>query len=221
MKKPVITKNCVKPLLDTKFVKVFDLQYAEGHHYYDATRRNLDELTAVKSDAEFKSMVPDAATCYVILKTPGAEPRLLLHYEYRYPIGQFMISPPAGLIDPEDRNCSEPLIVTAKRELYEETGLEFKNGDKAFVVNPLVFSTPGMTDECNGLVCLIIENFDEKALSQAHCETTECFDGFCLVTKKEAREMLSKGLDPRGNFYPAYTWMALAYFVLGDWEKRA
>ena len=220
MNKPNITKECAKQLLDTKFVKVFDLQYAEGRHYYDATRRNLENLTAVKSDEEFKTMQPDAATCYVILRTPGAEPRMLLHYEYRFPIGQFMISPPAGLIDPADRSADEPLIVTAKREMYEETGIEFKEGDKAFVVNPLVFSTPGMTDECNGLVCLIIDNFHEDDLSQAHCEATECFDGFCLVTKDEALQILRDGRDPRGNFYPAYTWMALSYFVSGEWESR-
>lgn len=219
MNKPVITKECVKPLLDTKFVKVFDLQYAEGRHYYDATRRSLDQLTAIKSDEEFNTMQPDAATVYTILLSKDSEPRMLLHYEYRYPIGQFMISPPAGLIDPEDRSAEEPLIVTAKRELFEETGLTVKDEDRVFVVNPLVFSTPGMTDECNGLVCVIVNNFDEKALSQANCESTECFDGFCLVTKEEALKMLRDGRDPRGNFYPAYTWMALSYFVSDEWKR--
>lgn len=218
MNKPVITKDCVKALLDTKFVKVFDLQYAEGRHYYDATRRGIDELTAVKNEEEFKSMQPDAATVYVILLSESCEPRLLLHYEYRYPVGQFMISPPAGLIDPADRTAPEPLIVTAKRELFEETGIEIKPGDRIFVVNPLVFSTPGMTDECNGLVCAVINDFEESSLSQDNCESTECFDGFCLVTKDEALKMLREGRDPRGNFYPAYTWMALSYFVSDEWK---
>lgn len=218
MKKPVITKDSVKPLLETRFVKVFDLQYAEGRHYYDATRRGIDQLTAIKSDEEFRDMQPDAATVYAILLSEGCEPRLLLHYEYRYPIGQFMISPPAGLIDPEDRSAEEPLIVTARRELFEETGIKIKPKDRIFVVNPLVFSTPGMTDECNGLVCVVVNDFEESLLSQANCESTECFDGFCLVTKDEALKMLREGRDPRGNFYPAYTWMALSYFVSDEWK---
>lgn len=218
MKKPVITKDCAKSLLETRFIKVFDLQYAEGRHYYDATRRSIDDLTAVKSDEEFRTMQPDAATVYPILLSKNNEPRLLLHYEYRYPVGQFMISPPAGLIDPADRSAEEPLIVTAKRELFEETGITVKEDDRIFVVNPLVFSTPGMTDECNGLVCVVVNDFDEASLSQDHCEVTECFDGFCLVTKDEALKMLREGRDPRGNYYPAYTWMALSYFVSDEWK---
>ena len=218
MKRPVITKECVKSLLETKFIRVFDLQYAEGRHYYDATRRDLDQLTAVKSDEEFKTMQPDAATVYPILLSKDCEPRLLLHYEYRYPVGQFMISPPAGLIDPADRSAEEPLIVTAKRELFEETGLRVKEKDRIFVVNPLVFSTPGMTDECNGLVCVVVNDFEENSLSQDNCESTECFDGFCLVTKDQALKMLRDGRDPRGNYYPAYTWMALSYFVSDEWK---
>lgn len=37
--RPKITKQNIKTLLETKFIKVFDLQYAEGRHYYNATKR--------------------------------------------------------------------------------------------------------------------------------------------------------------------------------------
>ena len=50
MKGPVITKDCVKTLLDGKFIKVYDLQYAEGKHYYDASRREAKDLAAVKTE---------------------------------------------------------------------------------------------------------------------------------------------------------------------------
>ena len=39
--KPIIREENVKTLLDAKFIRVFDLQYAEGKHYFDATRRPL------------------------------------------------------------------------------------------------------------------------------------------------------------------------------------
>ena len=29
----------IKKLIESKFIKVFDLQYQEGRHYYNATRR--------------------------------------------------------------------------------------------------------------------------------------------------------------------------------------
>ena len=103
-----ITEEQVKSLYETRFIKVFDLQYAEGKHYYDATRRNKEDLAAIKSEEEFKNMLPDAVTCIVVLKTPGEEPRLLMSYEYRYPTGHYLLSPPAGLIDPEDREADQP-----------------------------------------------------------------------------------------------------------------
>ena len=150
--KPEIKKEQVKPLFESRFIKVFDLQYEEGKHYFDATRRPLENLMAIKSDEEFKTALPDAVTCVVIVTLPGEEPKLLLDYEYRYPAGQFLLSPPAGLLDPEDAACAEPLLATAKREIEEETGLVLSATDKLFVINPLLFSTPGMTDESNALV---------------------------------------------------------------------
>ena len=164
--KPEIKKEHVKPLFESKFIKVFDLQYEEGKHYFDATRRNADNLMAIKSDKEFKNALPDAVTCVVILNIRGEEPKLLLDYEYRYPAGQFLLSPPAVLLDPEDANAAAPLLATAKREIEEETGLILKETDKLFTINPLLFSTPGMTDESNALVCAVIELNDTNTLSQ-------------------------------------------------------
>ena len=157
-----ITKECVKTLFETKFIKLFDLQYREGKHYFVATRNAEENLVATKSEEAFKTMLPDAVTCIVILKLPNEEPRLLMSYEYRYPAGRFLLSPPAGLLDPEDKLADEPLILTAKREIFEETGIEVKVSDQVFVVNHLLFSTPGMTDENNALVAAVIslENTD-------------------------------------------------------------
>ena len=38
---------------------MFDLQYGEGRHYYNATRRDEKDLVAAKSTEEFKKMLPD------------------------------------------------------------------------------------------------------------------------------------------------------------------
>ena len=44
--KPIIKKENVRPLFDSKFIKVFDLQYEEDKHYFDATRRSMERLAA-------------------------------------------------------------------------------------------------------------------------------------------------------------------------------
>lgn len=217
--KPIIKKENVKPLFESKFIRVFDLQYEEGKHYFDATRRPLDNLMAVKSDQDFKQALPDAVTCVVILNIKGEEPKLLLDYEYRYPTGQFLLSPPAGLLDPEDASAPDPLLATAKREIEEETGLKLTEQDTLFTINPLLFSTPGMTDESNALVCAVVHLENTAALSQTGAVGSECFSGFELLTKEDAVKVLTEGRDKNGIFYSVFTWAALMYFVSDLWKN--
>lgn len=216
--KPTIKKENVKPLFDSKFIKVFDLQYEEGKHYYDATRRPLDRIAAVKSEEEFRTMLPDAVTCVVILNIKDEEPKLLLSKEYRYPAGQFLLSPPAGLLDPEDAGTENPILTAVKRELKEETGLTITEKDSLFVINPLLFSSPGMTDESNALACAVVRLEDKSGLSQDGAVGSECFDGFELLSKEEAMEILKNGKDKDGVFYSVYTYCCLMYFVSDLWR---
>ena len=216
--RPEIKRENVKTLFESPYLRVADLQYAPGKHYYDATRRDMENLTAIKSDQEFEAMLADAVSCFVILDGEGEEPKLLLSYEFRYPTGRYLLSVPAGLIDREDEAEQDPVYSAAVREIREETGLEVTEGDRVFTVNPLVFSTPGMTDESNALVCAVLHGADLSALSQEGAEGSEQFDGFALLTKADARKVFCEGRDERGNFYPLYTWAALSYFVSDAWK---
>ena len=216
---PIITKDKVETILDKKFIRVFDLQYEEGKHYFDATRRPLDNIVATKTEDEFKSMLPDAVSCVVIVELPDKEPQLLLSYEYRYPTGRFLLSVPAGLMDPEDQEKENPLIETAKREIYEETGIVVdENRDEIFVINKLLFSSPGMTDESNGLVCVKLHLDNLDMLDQTGAVGQEFFDGFELVSEEKARELIRAGIDDKGHYYSVYTWAALMYFISGLWK---
>ncbi len=218
-KMPKITKDCVESVVDKKFLRVFDLKYAEGKHYFDATRRELDRLVAPMDEAEFKAMTPDAVSCVVIVELPGKEPQLLFSYEYRYPAGRFLLSVPAGLMDPEDQEKENPLIETAKREIYEETGIVVdENRDEIFVINKLLFSSPGMTDESNGLVCVKLHLDNLDMLDQTGAVGQEFFDGFELVSEEKARELIRAGIDDKGHYYSVYTWAALMYFISGLWK---
>ena len=205
----------IKQVLDTKFIKVYDIEVQKGKHYYDVSRRSEEELIANKTADEIKSLVPDAVSCEVVLEQEGKEPLLLLAKEYRYPAGQFLLSPTAGLIDEEDAVLSqeEAIRVTAIRELKEETGITFKEGDSVEIISKMLFSSPGMTDENNAMARIIIRNANLSELSQDGCEGTELFDGFGLYTIEEAKRLLDQGCDDNGMFYSVYTWIAISDFV--------
>ena len=218
MKGPTITPDQAHSLLETPFLRVADLQYAQGRHYYVATRRPLDQLAAVRPEEEFLRLPPDAATCIVILRTPSQEPRLLLMREYRYPAGRFLLSPPAGLMDPADLETDQPALTTALREIREETGISAAPS-RLELVSPLLFSSPGMTDESNALVLTVYDLPDLSQLNQNGAVGSECFDGFRLLTRQEAAEVLRRDRDEEGHFFSIFTWAALTWFVSGLWES--
>ena len=216
---PKITSDQVQEILDKKFIRVFDLQYAEGAHYFDATRRAKEDIVAIKNEEEFKKMLPDAVSCVVIVLLPGKEPQLLLSYEYRYPTGRFLLSVPAGLLDPEDKDETNPIVTTAIREIHEETGIVVDTRrDTVEAINPFLFSSPGMTDESNALVKVVLHLDNLDQLHQTGAVGQEFFDGFCFVNKEKAAELLKNGVDDKGHFYSVYTWAALMYFVSDMWK---
>lgn len=224
--KVVISRECVKTLYDAKFVHLFDYQYAEGKHYFVASRNGQDDLVAVKSDEEFKEMYPDAVTCAVIVRLPGEEPKLLLQYEYRYATGRYLISPVAGLLDPADKEQASKMpcgtsaderiknavFTAAAREIHEESGLTVKPTDRMSLLTPLAFCTPGLTDESNAFVAAEIAVENKNALNHTGAEGTELFSDFVLIDRTQAREMMAAGRDPKGNFFSVATWFVLGYF---------
>ena len=217
MKRPDLHLDKTETLLDCRFLRVYDILYGENRHYYSASRRVKEDTVFMKSDREFRDMLPDAVTLVVILEDGEKGDRILLSEEYRYPVGQFLLSPPAGLMDPGDREKPEPLFETARRELLEETGLEVREGDEMRVLSPLMFSSPGMTDESNALVLVVLHG-DHGEARQSGAVGSECFDGFRLMNREEAARVLKSGRDPDGRFYSVFTWAALNVFVSGSWR---
>lgn len=218
MNRPIITEECVKTLYETKIINIYDLQYEEGKHYYNATRRAKEDIVATKSAEDHKVMLPDAVSCVLVLRQKGEEPKLLLSREYRYPAGQFLLSVPAGLIDEKELGREETVKSTAIREIREETGLMVKETDRVEILSPFLFSSPGMTDESNAFVRVEAEVDDLNVLNQDGAVGSERFDGFVLLTKEEAERVLRQGCDDEGISYPMITWMALICFVSGLWE---
>ena len=209
-----INKDHIEALYEARFLNMYDLQYAEGKHYFEVTRRGKENLVAKKSDAEFREMLPDAVTIAVVLHLPENKTRLLMSYEYRYPVGQFLLSPVAGLLDPDDRENDDPLVSAAIREIREETGLTVKESDKVYVLNPCAFSSPGMTDESNAFLCaeITLDHLDD--LNQNGAEGSELFNGFELLDRKRAEASFRSGRDEHGNTFSLATWMVLSIFLM-------
>jgi ADP-ribose pyrophosphatase len=214
MDKPDMIKENVDTLCETKFLKLYDYRYLEGKHYYCSSRRNTEDLVAIKSDETFKTMLPDAVTIAVVLHLTNEKPKLLLSYEYRYPVGRFLLSPIAGLLDPEDSECDDPLRSGAVREIFEETGIKVSENDKITILNPCAFSTPGMTDESNAFLSADITLPDTSMLNQTGAVGTELFNGFELVSVDEAKEIYKSGKDKYGNTFSLATWAVLGWFVM-------
>ncbi len=203
----------IETLYETRFLRCYDLQYEEGKHYYEVSRREKKDLVAAKTEAEAREMLPDAVTIAVVLHLPGGETRLLMTYEYRYPVGQFLLSPIAGLLDPGDKDCADPLVTAAIREIKEESGLDVKASDRVYVLNPCAFTTPGMTDESNAFLCAEITLDSLDGLNQKGAVGSEMFNGYELLDKERARKIFMDGRDEHGNFYSLPAWMVLSIFL--------
>ena len=208
-----VEKDRIETLYESRFLKCYDLRYAEGKHYYEASRRAKEDLVAGMSDDEFRGMLPDAVTVAVVLHLPGDDTRLLMSYEYRYPVGRFLLSPVAGLLDPEDRESPDPLVSAAVREIREESGLRVKESDRVYVLNPCAFCTPGITDESNAFLCAEITLDDLRELNQNGATGAEQFDGFELLDRDRARKIFLSGRDEHGNFYSLAAWTVLSIFL--------
>jgi ADP-ribose pyrophosphatase len=99
---------------------------------------------------EREKVIVHPSNAVAILPLNGDRCKLLK--QYRYAIDQYIFEAPAGTMEPGE----EPLV-TARRELIEETGFAAKTiTEKGFI-----FTTPGYTDEK-------IYLFEARDLSPSH-----------------------------------------------------
>ena len=90
--------------------------------------------------------------------------KMLLIKEFRYPINNYVISTPAGLID-----SSESITDAAIRELYEEVGYTKEQVTIESVLQPS-YSSVGLSDEQTASVFVTV---DDSVKPKQHLEASE------------------------------------------------
>ena len=164
----------IKKVHEGRFITSYNAEYETelgNSKIYEMVSRDknitsLEDLTAEKCDA----------VVLIITSTDGQ--KILLSKEFRMAVGGFAYNFPAGLIDP-----GEDPEQAAKRELWEETGLNLVSIDE---VLPVSFSGVGITNEKS--CCVLGKAEGVFAPSTSDEEEIEAR----WYTKEEVRELLKQ-----------------------------
>lgn len=109
--------------------------------------------------------------------------KMLLIKEFRYPINNYVISTPAGLIDK-----NESITDAAMRELYEEVGYHKEQIEVESILQPS-YSAIGLSDEQTASVFVTV---DDTISPKQHLEGTEDIFYF-WITPHDAEFFLENG----------------------------
>ncbi len=133
--------NKMTKMNEGKFITRYDIEYTlnDGRiKTYEMISRKND----MKDQEDLDNLTADAV---VVIVTDESGERILINREYRMAMGRWVYNFPAGLIDP-----GEDALMAAKRELFEETGMDLLEISD---VIPVSYSAPGFSNEKN--VCVV------------------------------------------------------------------
>lgn len=166
-------------LTDNRFLNLYELEASvrDGsriQYYVSSRSKTVEGLKATSGHRN-----ADGVILYGVYGEQ--KDKIVLVRQYRYPIGDYVYEFPAGLVEPGE-NVQEAGI----REMYEETGLEFRPVNGGDYQRPF-FTSVGMTDESCGLCfgyCSGTPNSD-------HQEATEDIQ-VVLADRRECRRILKE-----------------------------
>lgn len=185
---PIMKFVGIKKVNAGKFIHRYDITYETddgGEKVYEMISRNAN----VSSHEELMAKEPDAV---VLIMHDEAKEKVLINREFRLATGEWVYNFPAGLID--DGETAEE---SAKRELWEETGLELISVQDKI---PISYSAVGFSNETN--VCIVGTAKGKFRKSTSVVEEIE--PGW--YTKAQVRELIrTKPFAARTQAY-CYVW---------------
>ena len=155
-----------------RFITRYDVDYvtAEGN---PKTYEMISRDGNIQTLEDLQNKTPNAV---VMILTDESGERILVNREYRMAMAQWIYNFPAGLIDP-----GESAEESAKRELWEETGLRLMRIDDVLDNS---YSAVGFSNERNVCVFGIAEGEFRKSTS----DVEEITPGW--YTKEEIKQLL-------------------------------
>ena len=178
----------IRKIHEGKFITRYDVDYvtAEGHaKTYEIISRNRDITT-------LEALQNKKADSVIMILTDKDGERILVNREYRMAMAQWIYNFPAGLIDP-----GETPEESARRELWEETGLRLERIDDVLDNR---YSAVGFANERN--VCVFGVAAGEFRRSTSDAE--EIVPGW--YTKEEMKQLLrTEAFAARTQAY-CYAW---------------
>ena len=171
----------IRKIHEGRFITRYDVDYLTTKgtvKTYEIISRNRN----IRTLEELQNRNPDSV---VMILTDAQGERILLNREYRMAMAQWIYNFPAGLIDP-----GETPEESAKRELWEETGLQLVRIDDILDNS---YSAIGFSNERNICVFGVAEGEFRESTSAEE----EILPGW--YTKEEIRNLL------RTEFFAART----------------
>ena len=175
--------NGIEKTTNNRFLNMYELDMVndEGKHgkYFVASRaERIEDLKLVTRENKADGVV--IYSVYIDEET-GKE-KLVLIRQYRCPIDDYLYEFPAGLVD-----AGEDFKTAGKRELKEETGLDFEPVDASDMFTKPFYTTIGMTDES----CGTVYGYASGTISKEGQEETEDID-IILADRDEVRRILKE-----------------------------
>lgn len=141
----------ITKLTDCKFLNLYKLELnnrlGEKKDYFVASRRKEENLTCKTGTHEYADGV--------MMIPITTDDHLVLVKQFRPAINDYIYEFPAGLVDP-----GESVEETAKRELFEETGLKCVKFE--YLIKPS-YTSVGMSDEAVAVVKMLVEGTPTNA----------------------------------------------------------
>lgn len=165
---------------ENRFLNLYEFQ-AERRNgkvapYFVASRAVSEEQLKARTE----EMHPDGVIIYGVYGEK--KDRLVLIKQFRYPINDYVYEFPAGLVEP-----GEDMFEGAKREMFEETGLEFTPRKNHGAYSKPYFTSTGMTDEC----CGTVYGYCSGIPSNLHQEDSEDIE-VVLADREECKRILKE-----------------------------